>query len=433
MTDLTGDWHGTIRTPGAELAVGITFTAAGGTAAVPAQGLQGLPLADVVVEGTRVRFAVPSIPGGARFTGTLIDDAIAGEYNQGGRGFPFTLVRGTVAAAGRPQEPQPPFPYWSEQVTFASGPVTLAGTLTVPPTGGPHPAVVLITGSGAHDRDESIAGHKPFLVLADALTRAGFAVLRVDDRGVGGSGGTKAQCSYDELALDPLAGISHLAARPDIDPARIGLCGHSEGGYLAPLAAGRAGGAVAFVVALAGPAAPGAEVLVLQNRLVAEQAGLAADAVEQQVEFIQELCRLLVAQDLDGARALARERITEQFTGMPPEDRPAADRIEEMIPVSPAFRAFVAYDPAPALAALTVPVLAVFGELDVQVPPAQSEPAMRALLAGNPDATVRTVAGVNHLMQPATTGAVTEYAAIATTIAPEVLALLTGWLQERFG
>lgn len=440
--ELVGDWQGSIRVPGAPVAVAVHVTGYGGTVDIPAQGIAALPLADVRVDGATVSFALPGLPGGATFTGSFDGRTISGEHTRAGRTDPFVLTRGELAPAARPQEPIPPLPYVREDVTYPSGDLMLAGTLTRPAGTGPFAAVLLISGSGAQDRDATVAGHRPFLVLADALTRAGYAVLRVDDRGVGRSGGDHAEATYDDLTADVLAGVAFLAARPTMDAARIGLLGHSEGGYLAPLAAQRAsaqppptrrsGAGVAFMIMLAGPAVPGDQVLELQNRLIFEQAGASPDQVEAQASYVRELTRLLRARDYAGARTLARARITEQSAALPPAARPTPAQIEAQLPVSTSYREFVVHDPAPALAAVRVPVLAVFGDRDLQVPPAQSEPAMRTLLAGDPDTTIRTVAGVNHLMQPSATGAPTEYGSIETTMAPEVLHLVTDWLRERF-
>jgi hypothetical protein len=428
-----GDWHGRIELPGSPLEIGVRLTGGGGTFDLPAQGLSALPLTNVRVADRSVRFDLPDVPGGAAFDGTLSEDgaSISGNYTQAGRTLPFSLARGPLAAPARPQEPQPPFPYSREDVRFPSGGLTLAGTLTSPEGAGPFPAVLLLSGSGPQDRDETIAGHKPFLLLADRLTRAGFAVLRTDDRGVGGSRGDLGQATYDDLAADALAGVAFLQGRPEVDGGRIGLLGHSEGGYLAPLVTQRAAGAVSFEVLVAGPAVRGQDVLELQNRTILEQAGASPAQVEAQVAYVRELSRLLAAGDDDAARQLARNRIAEQMAALPADQRPTPEEVEAQLPVSPAFRSFVAYDPAPALASLHVPVLAFFGGKDLQVPPSQSEPAMRALLAGDPAATVRVLPGLNHLMQPATTGSPTEYASIETTMAPEALDLITGWLREN--
>lgn len=436
-TDLTGEWQGRIDVPGAPLDVGITLGADGtGTMDVAAQGATGLPLTDVRVEGARFTAAVPGLPGGAAFDGTVAEGAasIAGDYTQAGQTFPFRLERGAPEPPVRPQEPQPPLPYRAEDVGYPSGELTLAGTLTLPEGPGPFAAVVLITGSGPQDRDETVAGHRPFLVLADALTRAGYAVLRTDDRGVGGSGGDYSRATYEELTADVLAGAAHLAERPEIDPARIGLLGHSEGGSLAPLAAREAAGKVAFVVLMAGPAVSGEDVLVRQNELLLAQAGSPPADIEAQVAYVRELVALLRAEEYDRAAELTRTRVAQQAAVLPPAQRPTPDRVDAHAAalVSPVTRALVTHDPAAALGELSVPVLAFYGGKDLQVPAEQSEPRAVALLSGNTDAAVLTLPGLNHLMQPADTGSPAEYAGIETTVAPEALDLVTGWLRERF-
>ncbi len=422
---IAGDWTGRIEIPGAPLAVGVTITGADGSYAgtfdVPVQGLTGAPLTDVTVTGTTVGFGISQIPGNPRFDGEFDGSRITGTFTQSGQAFPLDLSRGTVAAAARPQEPRPPFPYDTEDVSYSGG-VTIAGTLTTPPGDGPFPAVLLITGSGAQDRDETIAGHKPFLLIADTLTRAGYAVLRVDDRGIGGTGGVLAEAGYDDLAADVAAGLQFLRARPEIKADAVGLLGHSEGGYLAPLVAQTQAQKPDFVVLMAGPAVSGRDVLIEQNKLIMAAAGATPQQTDDQVAFVTRYADLIIAGDYAGATALAREQVTKAGG----DASLAPDTANENM------RALLAYDPAPALSALTVPVLAVYGGRDLQVPPAQSEPVLRSLLAANPDATVQTFPTLNHLMQPATTGSPTEYAAIETTIDPQVLELYVSWLQQRF-
>src|SRR5918992_2772502 len=269
-----GEWAGRIGIPGAPLEIGIRLTAEGGGLRgeidIPTQAIKGMPLGDVLLEGRELSFRLPEMPGDAWFRGTFEPDAksIPGAFTQFGQSFPLVLRPGPVG--GRPREPKPPFPYRSEDVTYPGQGVDLAGTLTLPEGPGPFTAVVLVTGNGPQDRNEELLGHKPFLLLADILTRAGYAVLRVDDRGVGGSGGSLYTSNYDELTGDVVAGVDFLRRRPEIDAARIGLFGHSEGGYLVPLAAQRTPNA--FAVVMAGPAASGEEVLVQQNQLLLESA-----------------------------------------------------------------------------------------------------------------------------------------------------------------
>lgn len=346
----------------------------------------------------------------------------------------LALVASVLALAGcgdavpAPAAAVPPLR--NEDVRYPGDGVELAGTLALPASHRPAPAVLLISGSGPQDRDSALFGHRPFLVLSEALTRAGYVVLRVDDRGVGGSGGVLDEATYDELVADITAGVEFLRARPEVDPAQVGLLGHSEGGVLAPLAAGQTG--AAFVVSLAGPAVSGEEVLVAQNRSAFALMGRPAEEAEAQVAYVRELSGLLRAGETDAARALARREIGRQLELMPPEQRPTPEQIEAQLPVTPYFRSLVLHDPAPSLRALRVPVLAVYGGKDVQVPAAQSEPAARELLAAGPDATVCTFPQLNHLMQPADTGAPAEYASIPTAIDPAVLDLVSGWLATRF-
>ena len=445
QTNPVGTWQGAIELPGAQLEIRAAFALEGaalaGTLDIPAQGLIDFALAPVTLEGDVLRFGMPGVPGDPMFEGAIDGDAVTGTFTQGGQVFPFALER-TAAANVRPQEPMPPFPYLEEEVTFASGDVTLAGTLTLPDGAGRAPAVLLITGSGPQDRNEEIVGHKPFLLLADRLTRAGFAVLRVDDRGVGGSTGSDTDATFDELAADVGAGLDLLAAHPRVDADAMGLLGHSQGGYLAPYVAAERDD-VAFVIFMAGPSVDGFTVLELQNELIITRtlAGQGAPqdvidaAVASQLAFLRALQPLLQSEDLDGARALVRERVEAE---VPAEQRPSQDEFEAFIAlqqegiVAPAFRAFLAFDPRPYLEQLTVPTLAVFGGLDFQVDATQSEGPMREALAANPDATVVVFEGLNHLMQPATTGLLEEYGAIEVTIDEVVLATIVDWAAARF-
>ncbi|MFR9752022.1 alpha/beta hydrolase family protein [Nocardia sp. 004] len=425
---ISGDWHGAIEVPTQPLQIGVSFHGDGtATIDIPLQGIRDTRLKDVSSERDRVSFAIPGIPGEPMFLGRYDSetDRITGDFTQSGQTFPLTMQRGVVEGPARPQEPKPPFPYKSENVTYHNGDITIAGTLTEPRGAGPFPAILLISGSGPQDRNEELMGHKPFLLLADTFTRAGYAVLRTDDRSVGGTTGTLEDATYTDLAEDAAAGIRFLRARSDIDPDRIGLFGHSEGGYLAPLVAARPDSGVAFAVLMAGPGVPGADVLIEQTRLIATANGMPAEQVATRVRQTSELVAPLKTGDLAAAVELAEQ----QNQSLPAAERVPDDQIAAQI--NPYLAAMVAYDPAPALRALRIPVLAFFGATDLQVPPAQSEQPMRDLLTDAPDATVHVFPGLNHLMQPSETGNPSEYSAIETTIAPEVLDYVLGWLRQR--
>ncbi|MGW5384553.1 alpha/beta hydrolase family protein [Nocardia sp. NPDC003963] len=424
-----GQWHGAIEVPGAPVVVAVDFTGRhSGVIDIPARQVAGRTLADVSAEPEQVEFGVPDVPGDARFAGRLDEsaDAIVGDFRQSGQSFGLRLARGPVGPPARPQRPVPPYPYLSEDVSYPSGNITVTGTLTRPvDAAGPLPTVVLIGGSGPQDRNEEIAGHQPFLLLADTLTRAGYAVLRTDDRGVGGTGGNLNQANYADLAGDIEAGLRFLRTRPDIDPDRIGLLGHSEGGYLAPLVAARPENGIAFTILMAAPAVPGTDIVLAQGRRTFIEAGATPDQLDRHLGFLRDWTAALRAGQLTKAA-----RLSETYN----RTLPAALRTtsEELTGQNtPYMAALVSYDPAPALSALRIPVLAFFGSKDVQVPPAQNEQPMRDLLGADPEATVTVLPGLNHLMQPAGTGLPAEYESIETTIDPAALDTVTGWLGER--
>lgn len=345
--------------------------------------------------------------------------------SRGGLALVALLLSAVVAGCASSDEKSDE-PYHSTDVAIRNNGITIGGTLTVPNRKGPFPAVVLVPGGGKQTRDEEFAAHKPFLVIADALTRAGYAVLRSDDRGVGATTGDKSEATYDDLTSDVLAQISYLRERSDIDRTRIGVLGHSQGGSLAPLVAQQAPDKVAFTVLLAGPAQHGCEVLKHQMRVQLQATGTAGpDRLAANDAAVQTECDLLRAGDFDEARRNAREANRR----LPEAERSRAEDIDKSI--NQEYAAQSTYDPAPALRALRVPVLALFGTKDVQVEAAVNDPLMRALLADNPKATVHTFEGVNHLMQPAVTGMPDEYASTETTTDPKVLDYIKNWLDQN--
>lgn len=358
----------------------------------------------------------------------------------------------------RPQTPVPPFPYSEREVAFAH-PVegfTLAGTLSIPPASPVahpektadlqtrHPAVILITGSGAQDRDETLFAHKPFAVIKDHLARRGVAVLRLDDRGVGGSGGDMAHSTTLDFATDIYAAVDFLRQQPEIDPACIGLLGHSEGGVIAPIVAAQRDD-IAFVVLLAGTGVNGAEILRLQ--MVDAMKGMIPDAsIERLKREGYDLIKRCGDSALSEADRLeAVKRLVTIQVGLDPDatERPPADqrRIDAGVKqgqsqlASPWMRLFLRLEPSESLAKVRCPVLILNGSKDVQVNAAQNVPVMVKILsdAGNPDVTARIIPGVNHLFQPCKSGGVLEYGFIETTIDPRVLDEVGDWIGQRAG
>ena len=445
-SSFAGYWDGTIELPGTRLDIRVHLIegedgAWSGTIDIPMQGAKGLPLSNIAVAGDSITFVLAGVPGNPTFTGALVGDRIAGPFTQSGQTFAFEIARGTEEAPRRPQDPVPPFPYASEDVTYENGDVTLAGTLTIPGGDGPFPAVVLLSGSGPQNRDEEIFDHRPFFVIADYLARGGIAVLRSDDRGVGGSTGSLAESTTAVFAADALAAVAFLRGRDRIAPDRIGLLGHSEGALAAPMAAAESRD-VAFLVLLAPPGVPTPDLLALQAEKLYRAEGESEESIKEHVE----INRLLTAATMrdgerDAARAEIEALIRRQVDLMPPESRPAGDALEHMVRAnvdqlfSPWFQYFLRIDPRVALGKVTVPVLALCGTLDLQVVDTQNLPAIEAALAeaGNRDVTTRSLPGLNHLLQHATTGTVSEYGEIDETIAPEVLELIYEWIADRFG
>ena len=426
---VAGDWLGTLKAGAVSLRLAVHIAADPdgqfkGTLDSLDQGARGIPISAITVNNGQLTFTVPAVSGS--FTGTLSGDGstIDGSWSQGAS-LPLVLTRGAPPPPPRrPQTPTKPYPYREEEITFANpaAGISLAGTLTIPNGGGPFPAVVLITGSGAQDRNESLLDHQPFLVLADYLTRHGIVVLRADDRGVGKSGGSFAAATSDDFATDVEAGVTFLQSRREVDQRRIGLIGHSEGGLIAPMVAVR-NKAIRFIVLMAGPGVSGEDIIVEQVRLVALASGMPAPQAERSATQQRSVMELIREEQDPGAldRAL-RDRLKD--LGIPP----AQIDVQVKALTSPWYRRFVAYDPAPTLAKVTCPVLAINGEKDLQVPPAQNLPAIRKALASNKAAQIDEIPGVNHLFQHASTGLPNEYATIEETIAPEVLEKISDWV-----
>lgn len=396
----------------------------------PDQSSTHVPVASVDVDADGgLQIDVSSI--GARYEGLLNSERprIEGHLIQGGSKFVLDLDKvGALSAPRRPQTPEPPFPYRAEEVTYTNTAAgnQLTGTLTLPPGEGPFAAVLLITGSGQQDRNEEIFGHKPFLVIADHLTRAGIAVLRVDDRGVGGSTGDVIEATSADFATDVGAGVAFLLTRDDIRADAIGLAGHSEGGMIAPMVAVERGD-VAFLILLAGLGIPGDELLYLQAALLARAGGADEAGITANRRMQEQLFDVLHTEsDRQAVRSKVREVLVR--TG---GEAFAAAQLEQV--ASAWMQYFVTFDPAPILEQVTCPVLALNGSMDLQVPAQENLEAIAAALeaGGNADVTVKEYSGLNHLFQHCEKGTVAEYATIEETFAPEVLADMTAWILER--
>nr|WP_321358247.1 alpha/beta fold hydrolase [uncultured Draconibacterium sp.] len=436
--DFSGNWSGKIKLPTGELEMIFKITQNEGKYEakmdVPKQSATDLPVGDVVQIGDSISIAVPVIMG--NYSGHFsTPDSVTGKWKQSGMTFDVNLVKvDKVAPLLRPQTPEPPFPYHSEEVEYTnpeSG-LKLAGTITIPENAQSCPAVVMITGSGAQDRNETVSGHKPFAVIADYLTRNGIAVLRVDDRGVGGSEGSVSESTSLDFAGDVLAGVKFLKDRKEIDPKKIGLIGHSEGGLIAPIAATESKD-IAFIVMMAGPGTVGEQILYEQAALIAKAAGLPDFSIEQQRLTHEKIFDVLKSEpDTAKAKEKLRETLSQgMYAGMNDDMKKAIDAQISSVN-NTWFRFFLTYDPKPTLAKVKCPVLALNGSKDLQVPVSNLATIIKAVNSGS-NRNVDTVrfANHNHFFQNCETGSNAEYAQIEETIDPEVLKTIKGWIVEQ--
>ena len=441
---ITGIWLGQLKIPGAaELRMGVTITenvdnSLKATLRIIDQNTGDIPCDEAAFTDNKFRLKINNL--GIEIEGpvSLENNSIAAEFRQGGAKFDVPLTRvDKMPELNRPQEPKPPFPYQEEEVIFENvkAGVKLAATLTYPNSGDAFPAVVLITGSGQQNRNEEGFGHKTFLVLADHLTRAGIAVLRADDRGVGGSTGNFALSTTADFAGDALAGIAYLKTRREINPQKIGLLGHSEGGLAAPIAAAESKD-VAFLVLMAGPGIGFEQLVISQVLEQLKLEGTSAENMELERAWRTSIYSLF-KQGLDSTAIDAG--IRKLYAGLSEEEKTRMNwpqgRLEYEIKrsLSPWWLYSLSCDPQSVLSQVKCPVLAINGEKDKQVPAEMNLPAIKAALelGGNKNYLVKTLPGLNHLFQTAETGSEYEYGRIEETIAPEALHLISNWIDQQ--
>ena len=442
-------WRGTLVLPVDLLDIVVEFVERAGvwtaTLEIPTQNVTGIALAEVVMKPDEIRFTLVKAPesGGTneQFVFKRTGDTATGKLTIGGQSFFGKLVQLKPGEPpripiARPQTPEPPYPYEEREVTIdAPSAGMLAGTMTVPKGKGPFPAVVLISGSGQQDRDQTIFGHRPFRVLADRLTRDGFVVLRTDDRGVGKTRG--AVGSFNTDISDGRAAFEWLAKQRDVDPKRVGMIGHSVGGIVAPTVAARTK-KVAFVVALAGPGVPGAELVALQMEALLLANNTPPATVARIIKAQRTVGAAIVKGDAKRTRAALKAAIVESADAMgqpKPDDAALEAAVTQKLPeiTNPWTVSFFKTDPAVAWRKVKVPVLAVIGDKDLQVPADVNLRKMAAALkaAGNRDVTTSKRPGLNHLYQHATTGSFQEYGEIEETFDPDTLELVAKWLAGR--
>lgn len=437
--EIGGDWHGALKVSGMEIPLifhieknDSTFSSSMDS---PKQGAFGIKADHTAFENSVLEIAFPSA--GITYEGTynVADEIIEGTFKQGGMNLPLNLSRNKDEAINssplRPQEPKAPFHYRSEEITFTNSKdsIELAGTLTLPTGSGKHPAVVLISGSGPQNRNSEVFGHKPFLVLADHLTKQGIAVLRFDDRGVDESEGDLSKATSKDLANDVEAAVDFLKYRQAIKLNKIGLLGHSEGGLIAPIVA-KITQDVDFIILLAGQGLRGDKNLLLQKKILEQKSGIDELTVNQGQQIFSGAYDLIRNSKEEELETKLKDYLQQQFAGRLNENQ--IHTLVQQI-TSPWIRFYLKHDPAPVLEKINIPVLALFGENDFQVSPVENSRIVKESLqkAGNDEVQIVVFDNLNHLFQESSRGLPNEYAEIEQTISPKVLETISTWILNR--
>jgi fermentation-respiration switch protein FrsA (DUF1100 family) len=408
----------------------------------PDQGAKGIPVTSTSYEGSILKLEISTL--GIHYEGNLDDkNVFIGIFKQAGQSFPLNLTKEKVEKEKliRPQEPTKPYSYYSENIKFGNtqDKIVLAGTLTLPEKYGNFPVVILISGSGPQNRDEELLGHKPFLVLADHLTKNGIAVLRFDDRGTAESTGDFKTATSLDFATDVEFAIKYLQARKEINKNQIGLIGHSEGGIIAPIVAAGSKD-INFIVLLAGMGIRGDQLLLLQQELIGKASGI-SDTDLQKAKIINEgaFDILLKSNNSESLETELTNYIKQILKDNPESEKPAGMSEDDYVKLqvnqllSPWMIYFIKYNPAPILEKVKCPVLAINGENDLQVPAKVNLEAIEEALVkgGNKKVTTKELPNLNHLFQECETGLPGEYATIEQTFSPIALAEITNWILKQ--
>lgn len=444
--DITGTWNGVLKVQGMQLRINFniekTDNGYQSTMDSPDQNAFGIPVESTILEEKTLTIKMPNL--GAEYTGTVLSkDSITGTFTQLGQIIPLNLSKKAVKkeVLNRPQEPKDPRPYYRENIKFRNNKaaIELAGELTMPAKEGLYPAVILISGSGPQNRNEEVFGHKPFLVIADYLTRKGIAVLRFDDRGIAESEGDFKSATSFDFATDVEAAVAYLQTRKEIDGKKIGLIGHSEGGLIAPIVATQSN-AVDFIVLLAGPGIPGAELLYMQSELIGRASGLDEQELATSLSINKSIYDQVVqSTDLDTFRAdfkIYLKKLVQEHPEMLEKSGLSEDDFLNSLfsqIASPWMYTFLRYDPRPVLAKVKCPVLALNGAKDLQVPAEidikNIEKAVKD--GGNDNITTAILPNLNHLFQDCDKGTPAEYSDIEETFSPKALALMADWIAKQ--
>ena len=419
-SNLDGSWEGKLMiTPEMGLRMVINISGSTGDDTVitmdsPDQGAYGIPMKIEFVSPDSLNVSVPQLMLG--YQGKLKGDSIIGNFQQRGLSLPL-VFKPKVTTLNRPQTPQPPFPYITEEVSFPSelDGEKLYGTLTSPGNDlSSTPVVLLVSGSGTQNRDEELFEHKPFAVIADYLARNGIASLRYDDRGFEKSTGLMPNSTTGENAGDALGGIRYLKEKGF---SKIGIIGHSEGGLIADIIASD-NDIVDFIIEIGGPAVPGDSILLFQNEFLLRDGGMPQQYIDMYSEAMKGLFESQKDQNPVPFDETKFAIFSEENISNPVIAPLVRNLKENFIDLDPWLKYFINYDPVADLKKITVPVFMLYGENDTQVPPAINIPVLEKNFPG---IKIKVYPELNHLMQHSKTGKINEYAEIEETISPEVL------------
>ena len=435
---LDGIWLGTMVLPNSvELRMGITISdGSNASLNMVDQATGEMPIDDMLHLKDSVAFNLERL--GIHIAGKMdaTKDAMKTKFKQRGGEFPITFRRvSELPKLARPQTPTAPFPYISEEIVFANqqAGIKVAGTLTIPKSDGKVPAVLLLTGSGQQGRDQDIAGHKHFWVIADYLSRKGIAVLRTDDRGIGGSTGDFKTSSSVDFAGDAIAGVRYLRTLPEIDTSKLGLIGHSEGFTVAAIAASKSN-QVKFIVSLGGMGVNFKETIISQISNQLRMQNVSEEEIIQQEKW-RHILYGIVEPSLDSATIA--QKLWDAY-GQLTEDEIVAlnwpkGRQEHMVNqlLNPWWKYLIGLDIRKLLMQVQCPLLALYGKKDTQIDPTKNSLALEQALkaGGNSHFEIETLPGLNHLFQHAETGSEYEYVQIEETISPGVLMLISNWIS----
>lgn len=454
QTKVNGTWEGKLSVGPNTLRLVVHIKGEAGaysaTLDSPDQGAKGIPVSSVQQAGDSLHLEVAAAR--AKLSGRLLNDStLSGQWQQGGAAFPIEMKKSAssnsaAAVLKRPQTPVPPFPYESKDVTYhnANRSIQFGATITKPFGTGPYPAVLLITGSGPQNRDEELFGHKPFAVMADDLTKRGFLVLRVDDRGVGQTTGDHRSATSRDFADDVKAGLAYLRSLPEVDKKKIGLLGHSEGGMIAQMV-GAEEKDLAFLVMLAAPGIPVTELMTLQNEAVMLSAGVQKEAAKEYTGLYRQLVGAIAFAPADEAEKLTTTIVNNWTQKTPKEIVLATTGISDEASkqkwvasfskqlTNPWFHYFLKYNPDDYVKKLKTKVLALNGDRDIQVLSSANLAGLRASLkkSSAPHYDVVALEGLNHLFQRCQKCTVQEYGELEETIAPVALEAIGTWLVRE--